>query len=189
MNHWVLSKLILSQQTNMDCVDSYWFNWIKCNESCQNDSIEVVRSRFIRNMWFVDSSVYNHKQHIEYTIKQWIPRKPIIEILIFKPQHKWFSQYVIPYWLVRMGSNDLNDINNNDNDNDDDNDQKERKKEEYCYAIQYNDRFQLIQWSNIMISWISIDSIAKQPLRLQCVWVIVPFGRYQWIIRSILYHW
>ena len=57
MNHWVLSKLILSQQTNMDCVDSYWFNWIKCNESCQNDSIEVVRSRFIRNMWFVDSSV------------------------------------------------------------------------------------------------------------------------------------
>ena len=138
MNHWVLSKLILSQQTNMDCVDSYWFNSIKCNESCQNDSIEVVRSRFIRNMWFVDSSVYNHKQHIEYTIKQWIPRKAIIEILIFKPQHKWFSQYasllycdyqmLIPYWLVRMGSNDLNDINNNDNDNDN-NDQKEKKKE------------------------------------------------------------
>ena len=137
MNHWVLSKLILSKQTNMDCVDSYWFNWIKCNESCQNDSIEVVRSRFIRNMWFVDSSVYNHKQHIEYTIKQWIPRKAIIEILIFKPQHKWFSQYasllycdyqmLIPYWLVRMGSNDLNDINNNDNN--DNNDQKERKKE------------------------------------------------------------
>ena len=54
MNQWVLSRLILSQQTNMDCVDSYWFNSIKCNEYCQNDSIEVVRSRFIRNMWFVD---------------------------------------------------------------------------------------------------------------------------------------
>lgn len=64
---------------------------------------------------------------------------------------------------------------------------KERKKEEYCYAIQYNDRFQLIQWSNIMISWISIDSIAKQPLRLQCVWVIVPFGfdRINCIILSV----
>ena len=38
-----------------------------------------------------------------------------------------------------------------------------------------------------MISWISIDSVAKQPLRLQCVWVIVPFGfdRINWIILSV----
>ena len=41
------------------------------------DSIEVVRSRFIRNMWFVDSSVYNHKQHIEYTIKKGFQDKPL----------------------------------------------------------------------------------------------------------------
>ena len=48
----------------------------------------------------------------------------------------------------------------------------------------------MISWisiDSIAISWISIDSIAKQPLRLQCVWVIVPFGfdRINWIILSV----
>ena len=46
-------------QTNMDCVNSYWLNWIKWNEYCDDDSIEIVRSVFIWNMWFVDSSMKN----------------------------------------------------------------------------------------------------------------------------------
>ena len=54
-----LSLYSLSQQANMDCVNSYWLNWIKWNEYCENDSIEIVRSVFIWNMWFVDSSMKN----------------------------------------------------------------------------------------------------------------------------------
>ena len=52
-------------------------------------------------------------------------------------------------------------------------------REEDCYAIQYNDRLQLIQLSNKTVSCISIDSIAKQSLRIQCISVIVPFGFYR----------
>ena len=51
--------------------------------------------------------------------------------------------------------------------------------EEDCYAIQYNDRLQLIQWSNTTTSCISIDLIAKLSPRIQCVSVIVPFGFYR----------
>ena len=54
-----MSLYSLSHQANMDCVNSYWLNWIKWNEYCENDSIEIVRSVFIRNMWFVDSSMKN----------------------------------------------------------------------------------------------------------------------------------
>ena len=52
-------------------------------------------------------------------------------------------------------------------------------REEDCYAIQYNDGLQIIQWSNITISWISIDSIAKLSPRIRCISVIVPFGFYR----------
>ena len=55
----IIVIIILSQQTNMDCVNSCWLNWIKWNEYCENDSIEIVRSVFIRNMWFLDLSMNN----------------------------------------------------------------------------------------------------------------------------------
>ena len=54
-----MSLYSLSQQANMDFVNSYWLNWIKWNEYCDDDSIEIVRSVFIWNMWFVDSSMKN----------------------------------------------------------------------------------------------------------------------------------
>ena len=55
----IIVIIILSQQTNMDCVNSCWLNWIKWNEYCENGSIEIVRSVFIRNMWYVDTSMKN----------------------------------------------------------------------------------------------------------------------------------
>ena len=57
VSYWTWSLFTLFQHTNKDCVDSYWLNWIKWNEHCEYDSIEVVRSMFIRNMWIVDSSM------------------------------------------------------------------------------------------------------------------------------------
>ena len=71
---------------------------------------------------------------------------------------------LIPHWLALMWLIDMDFYNNRD---------------DHCYAIQYNDRLQLIQWSNITISWISIDSIAKLSPRIQCISVIVPFGFYR----------
>ena len=71
---------------------------------------------------------------------------------------------LIPHWLALLWLIDMDFYN---------------KKEEDCYAIQYNDRFQLIQWSNITISYISIDLIAKLLPRIQCISVIVPFGFYR----------
>ena len=52
-------------------------------------------------------------------------------------------------------------------------------REEDSYTTMHNDRLQLIQWSNITISWISIDLIAKLSPRIQCISVIVPFGFYR----------
>ena len=71
---------------------------------------------------------------------------------------------LIPHWLALMWLIDMDFYNN---------------REEDCYAIQYNDRLQLIQLSNKTVSCISIDSIAKQSLRIQCISVIVPFGFYR----------
>ena len=71
---------------------------------------------------------------------------------------------LIPHWLALMWLIDMGFYNNRD---------------DHCYAIQCNDSLQLIQWSNVTISWISIDSIAKLSPRIQCVSVIVPFGFYR----------
>ena len=71
---------------------------------------------------------------------------------------------LIPHWLALMWLIDM-DFYNNRND--------------HCYAIQYNDGLQLIQWSNKTVSCISIDSIAKLLPRIQCISVIVPFGFYR----------
>ena len=69
-----------------------------------------------------------------------------------------------PHWLALIWLIDMDFYNN---------------REENCYAIQYNDGLQIMQWSNLTISWISIDSIAKLSPRIQCVSVIVPFGFYR----------
>ena len=71
---------------------------------------------------------------------------------------------LIPHWLALMWLIDMDFYNN---------------REEDSYAIQYNEEFQLIQWSNITISWISIDLLAKLSLRIQCISVIVLFGFYR----------
>ena len=71
---------------------------------------------------------------------------------------------LIPHWLALMWLIDMDFYNNRD---------------DHCYAIQYNDRLQLIQWSNITISCILIDSIAKLSPRIQCISVIVPFEFYR----------
>ena len=52
-------------------------------------------------------------------------------------------------------------------------------REEDCYAIQYNDGLQIIQWSNTTTSCILFDLIAKLLPRIQCISVIVPFGFYR----------
>ena len=65
---------------------------------------------------------------------------------------------LIPHWPALMWLIDMDFYNN---------------REEDCYAIQYNDGLQLIQWSNITISWMLIDSIAKLSPRIQCISVIV----------------
>ena len=52
-------------------------------------------------------------------------------------------------------------------------------REEDSYTTMHNDRLQLIQWSNITTSCISIDSIAKLSPIIQCISVIVPFGFYR----------
>ena len=69
-----------------------------------------------------------------------------------------------PHWLALIWLIDMDFYNN---------------REENCYAIQYNDGLQIMQWSNLTISWISIDSIAKLSPRIQCDSVIVPFGFYR----------
>ena len=71
---------------------------------------------------------------------------------------------LIPHWLALMWLIDMDFYN---------------KKEEDYYAIQYNDGLQIIQWSNKTVSCISIDSIAKLSLIIQCISVIVPFGFYR----------
>ena len=94
---------------------------------------------------------------------------------------------LIPHWLALLWLIDMDFYN---------------KKEEDCYAIQYNDRFQLIQWSNITISYISIDLIAKLLPRNNVfqwlfhldsiesiAWYYPSIGYYQLIIQSIIYHW
>ena len=77
---------------------------------------------------------------------------------------------LISHWLALMWLIDM-DLDN--------------KKEEDSYAMMFNDGLQLIQWSIVTISCISIDSIAKLSLRIQCISVIVPFGLY-WIDCLIL---
>ena len=71
---------------------------------------------------------------------------------------------LIPHWPALMWLIDMDFYNN---------------REEDSYAIQFNEGFQLIQWSNITISWISTDSIAKLSPIIQCISVIVPFGFYR----------
>ena len=77
---------------------------------------------------------------------------------------------LIPHWLASMWLIDMDFYN---------------KKEEDSYAMMFNDRLQLMQWSNITTSCISIDLIAKLSPRIQCISVIVPIGLY-WIDCMIL---
>ena len=161
----------------MDCVNLCWLNWIKWNDYCDDDSIEIVRSVFIRNMWFVDSSMKSQRCivkmqsengfniHKEGKISQYLysEHNPL-----FLQEYDWYLDgdysMLIPHWLALMWLIDMDFYNN---------------REEDCYAIQYNDRLQLIQWSNITISWMSIDSIAKLSPIIQCISVIVPFWFYR----------
>ena len=76
----------------------------------------------------------------------------------------WWLYMLIPHWLALMWLIDMDFYNNRD---------------DHCYALQYNDGLQIIQWSNITISWMSIDSIAKFSLIILCISVIVPFRFYQ----------
>ena len=161
----------------MDCVNSYWLNWIKWNEYCENDSIQIVRSVFIRNMWFVDLSMKNQScivkiqsengfnKHKEGKISQYLNSE---HNPLFLQEYDWCLDgdytMLIPHWLALMWLIDMDFYNNRD---------------DHCYAIQYNDRLQLIQWSNTTTSCISIDLIAKLSPRIQCVSVIVPFGFYR----------
>ena len=161
----------------MDCVNSYWLNWIKWNEYCENNSIEIVRSVFIRNMWFVDSSMKNQScivkmqskngfnKHNEGKITQYLNSEHNLLLLV---EYDWGLDgdytVLISHWLALLWLIDMDFYNN---------------WEEDSYAIQFNDRLQLIQWSNMTISWISIDSIAKLSPRIQCISVIVPFGFYR----------
>ena len=128
-------------------------------------------------MWFVDSSMKNQScivkipsengfnKHKEGKISQYLNSE---HILLFLQKYDWLldGDYtkLIPHWLALMRLIDMDFYNNRDDDS---------------YAIQFNDRFQLIQWSNVTITCISIDSIAKLSLRIQCISVIVPFGIYR----------
>ena len=81
---------------------------------------------------------------------------------------------LIPHWLALLWLIDMDFYNN---------------REEDCYALQYNDGLQIIQWPNVTISWISIDSIAKLSPRIQCISVIVPFGFYRIECMTISIDW
>ena len=86
-----MSLYSLSHQTNMDCVNSYWLNWIKWNEYCENDSIEIVRSVFIRNMWFVDSSMKNQSCIVKIQLKNGFNKHKEGEISQYlNPEHNPF---------------------------------------------------------------------------------------------------
>ena len=188
-------------QTNMDCVNSYWLNWIKWNEYCENDSIEIIRSVFIRNMWFLDLSLKNQSCIVKIQSKNGFNKHKERKISIYlNSEHNLLLEYawwldgdysmLIPHWLALMWLIDMDFYNN---------------REEDCYAIQYNDRLQLIQWSNKTVSWFSIDSIAKLSPRIHreynvfqwlfhldsiesIAWYYPSIGYYQWTILSIVYH-
>ena len=143
----------------MDCVNSYWLNWIKWNEYCENDSIEIVRSVFIWNMWFVDSSMKNQScivkiqsengfnKHKEGKISQYLNSEHN-PFSLKEYDCCLYSDYtmLIPHWLASMWLIDMDFYN---------------KKEEDSYAMMFNDRLQIIQWSNTTTSCILFDSIAK----------------------------
>ena len=137
-----------------------------------NSSIRI-HSKYVICVFIYEKS----KLHSQNTIREWIQytqRRENIAIFEFRAQsilslRIWL---VIGWWLFNADFT-LTCINvidwygfyNN--------------REEDSYTTMHNDRLQLIQWSNITISWISIDSIAKLSPRIQCISVIVPFGFYR----------
>ena len=150
---------------------------------CDDDSIETVRSVFIWNMWFVDSSMKNQScivkiqsengfnKHKEGKISQYLNS----EHNPFSLKEYYCCLYgdytmLIPHWLASMWLIDMDFYNN---------------REDHCYAMMFNDRLQLMQWSNITTSCILFDLITKLSPRIQCISVIVPFGLY-WIDCMIL---
>ena len=161
----------------MDCVNLCWLNWIKRNDYCDDDSIEIVRSVFIRNMWFVDSSMKSQRCivkmqsengfniHKEGKISQYLysEHNPL-----FLQEYDWYLDgdysMLIPHWLALMWLIDMDFYNNRD---------------DHCYAIQYNERFQQMHDPTWRFHKISIDSIAKLSPIIQCISVIVPFGFYR----------
>ena len=155
---------------------------------------------FIRNMWFVDSSMKNQSCIVKIQSKNGFNKHKEGKITQYlNSEHNPFSlkEYdwrldsdytmLIPRWPALMWLIDMDFYNN---------------REEDSYAIQYNDGLQIIQWPNVTISCISIDSIAKLSPRIQCISVIVPFGFYRidsmilsidWVLSmhysTIIYHW
>ena len=144
---------------------------------CDDDSIEIVRSVFIRNMWFVDSSMKNQScivkiqskngfnNHNEGKISQYLNSDNNPFLLV---ESVWCLDddytMLIPHWLALMWLIDMDFYN---------------KKEEDSYAMMFNDRLQIIQWSNTTTSCILFDLITKLSPRIHCISVIVPFGFYR----------
>ena len=137
-----------------------------------NSSIRI-HSKYVICVFIYEKS----KLHSQNTIREWIQytqRRENIAIFEFRAQsilslRIWL---VIGWWLFNADFT-LTCINvidwygfyNN--------------REEDSYTTMHNDRLQLMQWSNVTISCISIDSIAKLSPRIQCISVIVPFGFYR----------
>ena len=93
-------SLFTLSQTNMDCVNSYWLNWIKWNEYCENDSIEIVRSVFIRNMWFVDTSMKNQSSILKIQSKNGLNKQKEGKISQYlNSEHNPFSLKEYDWWL------------------------------------------------------------------------------------------
>ena len=112
-------------QTNMDCVNSYWLNWIKWNEYCENDSIEIIRSVFIRNMWFLDLSLKNQSCIVKIQSKNGFNKHKERKISIYlNSEHNLLLEYawwldgdysmLIPHWLALMWLIDMDFYNNRD---------------------------------------------------------------------------
>ena len=98
----------------------------------------------------------------------------------------WWLYMLIPHWLVLMWLIDMDFYNNRD---------------ENCYAIQYNDGSQLMQWSNKTVSWsrsIQLQNYHWEYNAFQwsfhldfiesLAWYYPLIGYYQSIILSIIYH-
>ena len=137
-----------------------------------NSSISIYSKYVISGLIYEKS-----KLHSQNAIKEWIQytqRREKTQYLnsennpLFLQEYNWYLDgdysLLIPHWLTLMWLIDMDFYNNRD---------------DHCYAIQYNERFQQMHDPTWRFHKISIDSIAKLSPIIQCVSVIVPFGFYR----------